>query len=249
MINNGRLGDRAARALTTDEDVMDEHLHELEEVIRVYAEYYPEGRVFAWHEAPLFGGWEGDTLAEMTDDVLEHGPEIFRAQKTRINDIAPELDVGIFVHHLFLPSSDHTDEPLFEKLAGRLADLDSMPDFTYIDMYRGYYEWEADYKGVNDYLAAIIENVSDQMEGRPIHYLGEAYTINNHYTPSKQAIVGNFRTALEAGVDGYGWYVRGSQRDTHERCYNPFLPNKGDEPPMPSTRGREVEIASSGRIC
>jgi hypothetical protein len=229
MINNGRVEGAMGHELAADPGKLQEPLDDLRGVLEVYADYYPEGRCFAWHEEPLMGNWEGDSLSAKADQMVEHGPEIFAAMKDVAAEVAPDLDLGIFVHQPFVADSEHTDNPAFTRLLDRLRERDAMPDFAYIDTYRGYYEWEGGYEATNDYLHSILSNAKEQMDGRPVHYLGEAHTINNLYTPSKQAIQGNFRTAAKAGVDGYGWWVRGSHRVTHERNYNPFLPNRGTD--------------------
>jgi hypothetical protein len=229
MINNGRVEKYPARELATDEEKLEELLDELREVLSVYAEYYPEGHCFAWHEEPLFGNWEGETLGDKADVITEYGADIYAAMKRTAREVAPDLNFGIFIHQPFVAGPDFTDKPLYGELMDQLRERDALPDFGYIDMYRGYYEWEGGFEATNDYLNSILTNAKEHLDGRPVYYLGEAHTINNHYTPSKQSIQGNFRTAAEAGVDGYGWYVRGAHRLTHERNYNPFLPNDGTD--------------------
>ncbi|MFB6218249.1 MAG: hypothetical protein ABEH77_03560 [Halobacteriaceae archaeon] len=229
MINNGAVEGAPGNELATDPDKLREPLDNLRDVLEVYADYYPEGGCFVWHEEPLMGNWEGDSLSAKADQMVEYGPVIFEAMREVAAEVAPGVDLGIFIHQPFVAGAEHTDNPAFTRLVDRLRDRDAMPDFAYIDTYRGYYEWEGGYEATNEYLHSILSNAKSVMDGRPVYYLGEAHTINNLYTPSKQAIQGNFRTAAEAGVDGYGWWVRGSHRVTHDRNYNPFLPNRGTD--------------------
>jgi hypothetical protein len=242
MINpsTGKVQDTTGEKLATDEDAMDDHLAALQDSIEVYAEYFPEGRAFLWHEAPLGGDWAGDVMEEQAENMLEYGPDIFAAQKEAVKEVAPDVDVGIFIHHPFMPSEEHTKRPYFQEIMAELEEKpgDALPDFTYCDFYRGYDEWEGGYEATNDYLIDVLENAKAATGGRPMHYLGEAHAINNNYCPSKQAILGNLRAGLDADVDGYGWYNRGSLRVPHDRTYNPFLPNSGEvEGDFDSVRG------------
>jgi hypothetical protein len=229
MINNGRVEGYPAHELATDEAKLQERLDELRDILEVYADYYPEGHCFAWHEEPLMGDWDGADLAERAEEILEYGADIYAPMKRVAEEVAPDVSFGIFIHQPFVAGPEHTDLPLFGELMDQLRERDAMPDFAYIDTYRGYYEWEGGYEATNEYLHSILSNAKEQIDGRPVHYLGEAHTINNHYTPSKQAIQGNYRTAADTDIDGYGWYVRGSHRLTHDRNYNPFLPNDGED--------------------
>ncbi|MFB6218620.1 MAG: hypothetical protein ABEH77_05490 [Halobacteriaceae archaeon] len=228
MMNTGQLGERSSAELAAGGDALDELCERTMRTVDVYADHYPDGRVYLWHEAPLFENWVGDDQDEQAESIADHGPAIFAAQKATIQDRYPGIDVGVFVHNPYMAPSSHTKTPIFGRLMDGLRDRDALPEFTYCDMYRGYYEWEAGYEGVNEYLRAVLENAREQTGGRPVHYLGEAHTINNNYTPSKQSILGNLRTAVDTGVAGYGWYLRGNYRRTHRRNYNPFLPNEGE---------------------
>jgi hypothetical protein len=98
----------------------------------------------------------------------------------------------------------------------------------YFDMYHGYQEWEAGFEASTEYLRNIVENLKEHTDGRPVHYLGQQHSINNNFTPSKQSILGHLQAALEAGVDGFGWYERGNFRETSSRNYAPFIPAVGD---------------------
>jgi hypothetical protein len=226
MINNGRVEATPERLLEGGE--LAGVLEELQDLLSVYTDYYPEGHVFMWHEEPLFGDWGGDSLADRAERMVEYGPEIYTRMYDAAKSVAPDLNVGIFVHQPFLPGPEHTDLPAFTSLIDDLRDQGAVPDFTYSDLYRGWYEWEGGYEATNEYLHSILSNAKE-VTGRPVYYLGQAHNSNNRYTPSKQAIQGNLRAALEADVDGYGWYVRGTHRTTHPRSYNPFLPASGED--------------------
>lgn len=217
---------------TSDADlVADDSMERFEAVHRrvadTYAEFYPEGRVILWHEMPYMGNWAGDTYEEKGESAVENGPAVFEAQKDAIREASGDLSVGVFPHWPVVPDSDHTEVPVFERLLGRMADRGVLPDFTYFDYYRGYYEWSAGYEACNEWLDAAVTNVKDHTGDRPVYCLCQAHTINNHYTPSKQAIVGNVRAALGAGVDALGWYSRSAYRSTRDRNFDPFVPNVG----------------------
>jgi hypothetical protein len=221
--------------VVADEETMAAHREQLREVTEAYAQHFPEGRVYVWHEAPIHGNWrqQGELAKvarrrEMAENIVEHGVEMFPTELETVRDVSPDIDVGTFIHHPLLPSAEHTKMPVFSELMAELEAIDSLPDFTYCDMYRGYYEWEGGYDGINDYIEDIVRNIRESTHGRPVHILLQAHTINNFYTPSKQAIVGNAQSAIDGGADGIGWYFRGGFRETHERNFNPFVPNHGE---------------------
>ena len=224
------LREHSDRELVTDPDALASDVERLERMVDTYAEHYPEGNVFVWHESPLTGQWTGETRDEQAHSIQENGAEIFGAQKTAIEERHPGVDLGLMIHYPYVAPPSHSEKPIFGPLMADLAERDARPDFTYFDFYRGYHEWDGGYEATNDFLDAIVENLREHTDDRPVCYLGECHSINNHYTPSKQSILGNLRTALAAGVDSYGWYIRKGFRESVDRNYNPFLPNVGDEP-------------------
>jgi hypothetical protein len=228
--------------LVADEEKMEADLNRLHRMVDTYAEYFPDGNVFLWHEAPLSGKWTGDTRAEQADNIVRNGPEIFAAQYESLKSAHPELSVGLFVHQPFLAPPSHTDKPIYGPLMDRLSDRAAVPDFTYFDMYRFHFDWDVGYEAVSDYLDAIVRNVRDQTDDRPVHFLADnlsrpmptdAYETDSTepkpaYTPSKQAMLGHLRTALEAGVESAGWYLgKNWYPRTRTRNYEPFVPNTG----------------------
>lgn len=224
------LRDHSDKDLLDDDQVLEEDIERLDRMVSTYAGYYPEGNVFVWHEAPLTGLWTGETPGEKADSIEKRGAEIFCAQKEVIAERHPGVDLGLMIHYPYVAPPSHTEKPIFGPLMSDLAELDALPDFTYFDFYRGYHEWDGGYEATNDFLDSIVRNVREHTGDRPIYYLGESHSINNHYTPSKQSILGNLRTALQAGVDSYGWYIRKGFKETSDRNYNPFVPNVGDDP-------------------
>lgn len=223
------LREHSDQELIENDQAMENDIERLRRMVDTYADYYPDGNVFVWHESPLTGQWTGDTRGEQADSIERHGAEIFSAQKHAIADSHPEIDLGLMIHYPYIAPPSHSEKSIFGPVMSDLEELDALPDFTYFDFYRGYHEWDGGYEATNDFLASIIENIREYTNDRPVYYLGECHSINNHYTPSKQSILGNLRTALEAGVDSYGWYIRKGFRETADRNYNPFVPNVGDD--------------------
>jgi hypothetical protein len=229
------------RELIGDDEKLADDIDRLRRIVDTYAEYYPAGNVFLWHEAPLTGKWTGDTRAEQADSMREFGPELFAAQKRAIVDAHPDLDVGIFIHQPFLAPREYSDKPVFGSIMSDLAEYDALPDFTYFDMYRYHFDWDVGYEGTNDYLEAIFENVKRHTDGRPVYYLADVHShednrtrpdVNpdgeNSYTPSKQALLGHLRTARDAGAEAFGWYIgKGYPSQTSPRNYDPFVPERG----------------------
>lgn len=221
------LRDYTDKELATDNAKRTEDTKRLLRMVDVYTEYYPNGAVFTWHEPPNTGQWTGETRQQRAQSMAKYGPDIFSAQKTAVAERYPELDFGLMLWWHIVPPAEYTRAPIIEPLMEGLADRDALPDFVYFDFYRGYYEWSGGYEGVNDVIRASIENVKTHIDDRPVYYLGECHSVNNRYTPSKQSILGDLWTALDAGADSYGWYIRKSYKETHPRNYNPFLPNHG----------------------
>lgn len=219
------LREHSDQELITDEAKLQHDVDRLARMVETYAEHYPDGKVFVWHEPPLTGKWTGETHTEKAKSMARYGPTIFAAQKNALDEQYPDVDLGLMVWRRNIAPPTHNNTPILEQLMGGLKDRGALPDFTYFDLYRGHYEWEGGYQAVNDYLEAIVENIREHTNDRPVYYLGEAHTINKQYTPSKQAILGDLQTLLDAGVDGYGWYVRTGYQETHPRNYNPFVPN------------------------
>lgn len=221
------LREYSDRELVNDNSKLDKDLDRLKRIVDTYAEYYPDGNVFLWHEAPLTGQWTGETRGEQAESIRRYGPPLFAAQKRAIAERHSALDVGIMLHFPYLAPPEHSAHAVFGPLIDELRDRGAAPDFTYFDFYRRHTEWTSGYDASNTLLRSVIENVRSHTGNRPIHYLGEAHTANNGYTPSKQAMLGNLRTALEAGVDSYGWLDRKGFVETKSRNYTPFVPNVG----------------------
>lgn len=203
-----------------------QHLTGLEAVAEMYGESVPDGRIVLWQEAPVAGAWiEGGAWNDAAVSNLERfGPEIFAAQKRRIARVAPDVDVGIFVHFPYLVESR---EP--ETFAGLMADLEArnaLPEFTFTDFYRGWYEKDVGPEAANAAIGSLIENARRHTGGRPVFYLGESHTIDPGYTPSRQSMTMDLRASLGAGAAGVGWYARTVYTET-TRGFDPFVPNVG----------------------
>ena len=221
------LRDYTDRELATDEEKREEDTERLLRMVDAYTDYYPDGTVFTWHEPPNTGQWTGETRVERAESMVEYGPDIFADQKAAVEERHPDLDFGLMLWWHVVPPAEYSRASNVEPLMTELANRDALPDFVYLDFYRGYYEWTGGCEGVNDVIRASVENLKTHTDGRPVYYLGECHSVNNRFTPSKQSILGDLRTALAAGVDSYGWYIRKSYRETYPRNYNPFVPNRG----------------------
>ncbi|EMA42709.1 hypothetical protein [Halococcus saccharolyticus] len=202
------------------------HLDGLEAVVRRYREFFPTGRIVLWQEAPVGGRWNEDgTWNDRAVANLERlGPRIFAAQKRRIENVAPNVDVGIFVHFPYIV--DGKQPGTFETLTTDLKSRGALPDFTFTDFYRGWYAKDVGPGPANAAVRSLVTNARELTDDRPVSYLGEAHTINPQYTPSRQAIWMDLRAALGAGAEGVGWYARTAYKAT-KHGFDPFVPNVG----------------------
>lgn len=214
--------------LLSDPDAMEHFLTCIRQAATTYEELYPGGKFVLMHEEPIMSNWAGDTYDERAEQMVENGPELFARMKDAVDDVAPSLDVGFFPHDIVMADADHSTIPCCERMMPKLEELGALPDFTYVDSYRGWYEWATGHEPYNEFVESILSNLKEYTHGRPVYYLGAAHSINNNYTPSKQGIVGNLQTTLDNDVDGAGWYFRTKYKHTSERNYDPFVPNEGE---------------------
>jgi len=200
------------------------HLDGLEAVVQRYRDFFPEGRIVLWQEAPVGGRWnEAGTWNDRAVANLERlGPRIFAAQQRRIENVAPSVDVGIFVHFPYIV--DGKQPKTFETLTADLQSRGALPDFTFTDFYRGWYAKDVGPGPANAAVESLVRNARELTDDRPVSYLGEAHTINPQYTPSRQAMWMDLRAALGAGAEGVGWYARTAYKET-KHGFDPFLPN------------------------
>lgn len=198
-------------------------IKQLKKLVEIYNHYYPEGRVILWHEDPLYSKWTGSTYKERIESMSKYGPDIFKMERDAIKEINPKLQVGIFLHHPQVASEKFSRYTVFGDIMSKLKETDSLPDFTFMDMYRGYYEVRVGTDITNKYLYDLITNAKKHTLGRPVYYLGEDHTIKTGYTPSKKSIRDTVRTAVKAGADGIGWYM--SVYGVTTQGFDSFLPN------------------------
>ena len=241
--NAGMLYDITPEEFVSDGAKRERHLAGLREIARAYDDAVDGGRVFLWQEAPVMGNWaEGEEWGRASvDNLQEYGPAIFEAQKTTLQEVNPDLDVGIFVHFPYVVDSKQPG--VFADLADELRTRGSLPDFAFGDFYRGWYEKDVGPDPADDAVRSLVSNLREHLGGRDVFYLGQAHTVNPGHTPSKQAIRSNLRAALDAGASGVGWYPAGRYKPT-ERGFDPFVPNAGDAelaegPAMTSTFARD----------
>ena len=221
-LNVGVLSEVPAPAFVADRSRRETHLRRLEDIVTRYRDFFPAGRVVLWQEAPVGGAWvEGGYWNDDAVSNLERlGPEIFAAQQRTIRAVAPEVDVGIFVHFPYIISSRQPET--FATLTEELARVGARPDFAFVDFYRGWYEKDVGPEPANNAIRSLITTASEHLGGREVLYLGESHTINPQYTPSRQAIEMDLRASQAA--DGRGWYARTRYLAT-ERGFDPFVPN------------------------
>ena len=209
-----------------DAEKRSHHLDGIEAVAEAYSSFAPEGRIVLWEEAPVGGRWieSGAWNGRSVSKLERLGPEIFAAQKRRVTDVAPGVDVGIFVHFPYLV--DGKQPATFRTLVEELRSRNALPDFTFADFYRGWYAKDAGPGPASAAIRSLVTNAREATGGRPVTYLGQAHTINPQYTPSRQAMWMDLRAALEAGAEAVGWYARKPYKET-KQGFDPLLPNAG----------------------
>ena len=223
-LNVGLLNDVSAETFVADADAREAHLERLREVARVHDDLFDGGRVVLWQEAPVMGEWApgGEWTEAAVENLLEHGPAIFDAQKRAVESAADGLEVGLFVHFPYIVDSKRPG--VFRSLAERLRRRNAVPDFAFGDFYRGWYEKDVGPEPADAAVRSLVSNARAALEDRPMFYLGQCHTINPNHTPSKQAMRMNLRASIEAGASGVGWYV-GSGYEPTESGFDPFVPN------------------------
>lgn len=241
--NAGMLYEITPEEFVNDEAKRERHLEGLREIARVYGDVVGGGRVFLWQEAPVMGNWaEGQEWGQASvDNLREYGPRIFAAQKAAVQEVNPDLEVGIFVHFPYVVDSKRPE--VFADLAEELRTRGAMPDFAFGDYYRGWYEKDVGPDAADEAVRSLVSNLREHLGGRDVFYLGQAHTIDPGHTPSRQVMRSNLRASLEAGASGVGWYPSGRYKPT-EQGFDPFVPNAGDAeladgPAMTSTFARD----------
>lgn len=221
-LNVGVLTDLTPEEFVTDREKRRSHLAGLRTAATAYRTRFPRGKIVLWQEAPVGGTWvEGGAWSDAAVSNLErYGPEIFAAQKRVVENVAPDVDVGIFVHFPYIVPSRQPDT--FGTVIDGLQRRGAMPDFAFVDFYRGWYEKDVGPERANDAIEGLVANAKAHVG--EVYYLGQSHTINPHHTPSKQAIRMDLRAS--AAADGRGWYARTRYTET-ERGFDPFVPNVG----------------------
>ncbi|WP_254546403.1 hypothetical protein [Halomarina pelagica] len=223
--NVGVLTSLAAETFATNPKRRQRHLDGLRAVAERYRDVMPGGKLVVWQEAPVAGEWipGGAWNSRAVDSLSRYGPDVFAAQRRAIKAVSEELEVGIFLHFPYVIESRQPE--VFAGLMDDLRSRDAMPDFVFTDFYRGWYEKDAGPEVANEAVRSLIANARRYSGDRPVYFLGESHTINPHYTPSKQAMRMDLRTAVAAGADGLGWYGR-TQYYRTKVGFDPFVPNR-----------------------
>ena len=207
-----------ARKLIDDPAIQEKFAAEVKEVAKVYNRYYPGGRIFLFHEEPRVSNWEGGVK-----QVIKYGPEIFEDGLQVVKAVNPDIEVGLFIN-------PYDIRKIYPDFTERLSAMDIMPDFSFVDFYRGYRDPAHGLETTNKQIQSQINAAKKHTEERPVYYLGQAHTINNNYTPGIEAINQTITATLDADVKAIGWYIRTKYRKTDAELnepLEPFLPNEG----------------------
>ncbi|NHN47156.1 hypothetical protein G9464_06025 [Halostella sp. JP-L12] len=226
-LNVGIMKAVTSKEFVNDAEEREQHLNRLDRIVELYHDRFGDGRIVLWQEAPVSGRWAegGKWTAESVDNLLEHGPAVFAAQRRVIKDVSDGIDVGIFVHFPYLVDSKSPET--YERLTTALRERGATPDFAMVDFYRGWYEKDVGPTAANDAVRSLIGNAREGVDGRDVFYMGQAHTINPNHTPSKTAMRLDLRTAMDADARGIGWYSRNNYKKT-EVGFDPFVPNVAD---------------------
>lgn len=224
----GVLQHFTATEFVRDSEKRRTHRRRLSALVRTYDELSDGGRVILWEEAPIGGRWTPD--GEWSDDAIrnleEYGAEIFAAQRQTVKDVDSDLETGIFVHFTYIV--DSKSPRTFANMMTELRNRDALPDFSFVDFYRGNYEKDIGPTETDRTVRSLITNAKDHTGDRDVYYLASPHTIKPNYTVSKQSIRMDLRAALAAAVDGVGWYVTSKYRRT-EQGFDAFVPNTAPE--------------------
>lgn len=232
-LNTGVLRSLTAETFVTDSNARERHLTALRKVTERYGETMPDGKMILWQEAPVAGDWiEGGAWNDAAVANLEsYGPAIFERQRAAVKNVAPDIDVGIFLHFPYVIES--RQPAVFGDLMTRLANRDASPDFVFTDFYRGWYEKDVGPGPANAAVRSLIGNARRHADA-PAYFLGQAHTINPRHTPSTTAMRMDLRAATGAGAAGVGWYARTAYKQTR-RGFDPFVPNRAAESAVTDT--------------
>lgn len=222
----GVLNSMTAPEFVSDAEKRERHLDGLRTLVEEYDERFPDGRVVLWQEAPISGHWSSEGQAwdeESVRNLQRHGPMIFEEQRRVVKDVSDGIDVGIFPHFTYVVDSKNPE--VFERLVGDLRTRGALPDFCFVDFYRGNYEPGVGPTGANDAVRSLIENARAHLDGRDVCYMGQPHTNKTGYTPSKQALRMDVRTATDAGAASIGYYAWFVYQPTDPaRSFDPFVP-------------------------
>ena len=245
-------GGATAEDFATDPERRAATLERFRRLARIYKRYYPNfARVTIFDEAPigafampkkeaLPGGVNPYTRSVAL--LAEHGPQAFAYMKDAIQDVMPQAEVGIFLHHPHnAPPEEAGEHSFIAAFMEKAAALGAAPDFIYSDLYRGYFARGYGQARTDRYIEALVRHTREvgRRYGAETYHLGQAHTIKLGYTPSRRELDTNVRATLSGGADGLGWYwpnyaatdaVR-TQPGTigppagYDVSFDPFIPN------------------------
>ena len=247
-LNTGVLKGITPTEFLDDPEARERHLSALRDVTARYRDRAPEGRIVLWQEAPVAGDWVEDAKwnAEAAENVGRYGPAVFERQLAAVREVAPDVDVGIFVHFPYVMGSRSPE--VFADLMADIADRGATPEFVFTDFYRGWYEKDIGAEATDEAVRSLIRSARRNSGGLPVYHLMQAHTINPNHTPSKQSMRMDRRAAVGAGADGVGWYARTSYHETR-RGFAPFVPNDAPEGEIAGSATADTFTIARDRYC
>lgn len=232
-------------------------LRRFEKLAAIYKNYYPDfARITIFDEAPLgaFGKSPKakDNYLHHLSQFKEYGPEAFSYLYQAIKKEMPSAETGLFMHHPHNASSGMAGKySVIEQFMKDCQEYESVPDFIFSDVYRGYLNRGNGVQVTDNYITDVVSHtakLADQY-GIKAYQLGQMHTMKLGYTPSRYQIDRNVRAMLKGNPDGIGWYWPNYASTNYKRgqgdgigsytgfdvSFRPFVPNAwGDIAPAGS---------------
>lgn len=212
---------------------------------RTYKKYYPDfARVTIFDEAPL-GAFDREGQTDGYEAIFrqfkKYAPKAFSLLYTAFKEEFPQAEVGIFLHHPHNASPKMSGRYSYIESFMKSADsLNSVPDFIFSDVYRGYFNRGYGQEATDKYITDVVSHTKEVAEqyDAEAYQLGEVHTIKLGYTPNQRQIDTNIDAMLEGHADGIGWYwpnyagtnmIKGNGSTITSTdvdvSFNPFVPN------------------------
>jgi hypothetical protein len=247
-LNTGVLRGLTPKQFLDDADARERHLRGLRKTAALYREHAPEGRLILWQEAPVAGDWieSGAWNDAAVGNLRRYGPAVFERQLAAVRSVAPDVDVGIFLHFPYVMES--RSPAVFADVMADIAARGATPEFVFTDFYRGWYEKDISAEATDAAVRSLLRSARENSGGLPVYHLMQAHTINPNHTPSKQSMRLDVRTATDAGAAGIGWYARTTYHET-ERGFAPFVPNDAPASALTDAPTSDTFTVARDRYC